>query len=740
MSFWGKLRGQKKERKQDRPSQAVPPRVTSSMNGGFYLPGDRIGPYEIASRPLLGGMGIVYLCNDLEEGRPVALKTFRPEFLPDRAARDRFLREGTRWVEMGAHPHIVRCYHVFRTDAGDEVYLVLELVAKEPGHEDASLRAWLTPEVPLPIEQALLFALQMARGMQHAVETIPGFVHRDLKPENVLVGADTLPCGVALNRLRVTDFGLAAALETGGDQPSAAGHREGKDDLALGRTQLTYGIVGTPLYMAPEQWRGEPVTVATDVYALGCILYEMLAGQRAVEGNSLAALERGHCAGQVRPLPAAVAAEAREVVARCLAVEPRARYGNWAEVETALGAAYRAVVGPSVPAAVPAVALGHAEQVANGWSYSEIGASYIHLGKAEVAVSYFERAGAVGEAEGERPLAIAALTNLGSSYLRLGDAHRAIGYCEQALAIAREIGDRHGEGNPLSNLGLAYAALGDARRAIGYHEQALTIARESGDRRIEGTALGNLGLAYVRLGETRRAIGYHEQMLTIAREIGDHRWEGLGLMNLGNAYADLGDARRAIGYHEQQLAISREVGDRWGEGSGLTNLGNAYTDLGDPRRAIGYHEQALMVAREIGDRRVEELGLMNLGIAYLHLGDARRAINCFEQALAAAREVGDRRAEGQTLGNLGVACANLGNEHQAAGYWQRATVIFEEIGDVKNATLFGFNLAQLLVQQRRYAEALPYAQRAAQVFNQIGHAQYTHRAQQLLAQIQAALR
>src|SRR5512135_3729636 len=107
-----------------------------------YSPGAHIADrYEVAACPLMGGMGIVYICFDHQEQRPVALKTFKPEHLPDRAARDRFLREGTAWVDLGAHPHIVRCYRVLRIDP--EVYLVLELIAKEQDREDASLRSWL---------------------------------------------------------------------------------------------------------------------------------------------------------------------------------------------------------------------------------------------------------------------------------------------------------------------------------------------------------------------------------------------------------------------------------------------------------------------------------------------------------------------------------------------------------------------------------------------------------------------
>src|SRR5512147_825325 len=178
-----------------------------------YPPGTRIGPYEIASLPMMGGMGVVYFALDhSNDGRPVALKTFRPELLPNREARDRFLREGAAWIELGSHPHIVRCYKVEYIDP--TAFLVLELIAKEQNMPDASLRSWLTPGHPLPIDQALLFALQIARGMQHATEKIPGFVHRDLKPENILVGSDKLP-GTNINRLRVTDFGLVKTLASG---------------------------------------------------------------------------------------------------------------------------------------------------------------------------------------------------------------------------------------------------------------------------------------------------------------------------------------------------------------------------------------------------------------------------------------------------------------------------------------------------------------------------------------------
>ncbi|MGH7456124.1 MAG: serine/threonine-protein kinase, partial [bacterium] len=322
--------------------------------------------YEVVQGPrekpsLAGGMGLVYLCVDhAENGRPVALKTFRPELLPDRAARDRFLREGTTWVQMGKHPHIVRCHEVFKADIGPEVFFVLELVAAAEGKRDASLRSWLTSGKPLSVEQALLFALHIARGMKHATAKILELVHRDLKPENLLIGREGL--------LRVTDFGLATVT----------------------RSSTEGG--GTLLYMAPEQWDQTNVDLRADIYAFGCILFEMLAGHPAVQPGSIPALKKAHQTGQVRALPADLSIEVTALIRQCMAVRPEARYGTWSEVESVVENTYPAkrgisdkvVTGKNVPIELTRQVelqseisrFARIERVAMAWSYNAMGVSY----------------------------------------------------------------------------------------------------------------------------------------------------------------------------------------------------------------------------------------------------------------------------------------------------------------------------------------------------------------------------
>jgi len=644
----------------------------------FYPPGSRIASrYEVASLPKMGGMGIVYICFDHLEQHPIALKTFRPEYLSDRVMRDRFLRQGTTWLELGKHPHIVRCYGVEHIGDGTEVYLVLEFVAKQDGREDASLRSWLVPGNAMRVEQALLFGLQVARGMKYALEKIPGFVHRDLKPENVLVGADKFG-DTNINRVRVTDFDLVSVVQDLGGQ--GVGNKNGTSSNLI-RTQLSHGIAGTPHYMAPEQWKGEGICVQTDMYALGCIMYEMLAGQRVVDGMSESDLKQAHLEGKLRSFPRGLPDVVTGLVHRCLEKKPQDRFGDWRQVESVIGSAYRQVSGQAIPAAGTSREEDRDERVAMGQAFNALGLSYSDIGKPAVAKTYFERVLTTGQTEHDLALEVVGLANLGSAYHALGDARKAIVYWEQSLAIARESGYRNMEGSTLGNLGLAYRDLGDPRRAIEYFKQSLEIARETGDRNGEGNALNNLGFAYSDLGDAHRAIEYSEQSLAIFHETGDRNGEGGNLNNLGLAYQNLGDARKAIEYFEQSLTIACEIGDLKGEGQSLGNLGGAYHALGDTRKAIEYYEQSLDIARETGDRNGEGKALNNLGVANSDLGDTRKAIEYHEQSLAIARETGNRNGEGGNLNNLGSAYDDLGDPSRAIEYYEQALAIFRETGN-----------------------------------------------------------
>ncbi len=484
--------------------------------------------YEVVNK-LAGGMGLVYLCRDIPTSELVALKTFKPEYLSHRMARDLFLREGTMWVELGSHPNIVRAYRVERIGDGREVYLVLEWIVQPEGKASPSLRSWMPRGRPLSVQQALLFTLHIVRGMKHATKKIPGLVHRDLKPENVLVGHD----GVA----RVTDFGLAGTLTgMGADLVTLPASQEN-----FGRTQLTRGIVGTPLYMAPEQWQHQPLDARADMYALGCILYEMVSGRFAANGKTREEIREIHLSGAIQPPPADLPKEVVRFLLNCLMVNPDQRYRNWLAMEEALIEVYKTVVSLDVPTERVAGDTTKDERIALGQSYNSMGLSYLDIGKLDVAVMYFEQAVIIARTERAADLESAGLGNLGEVYRVMGYGKRSVEFHEEQLTIAHETGNRAEQGRALGELGQAYRALKDPRRAIRFHEQQLAIAQELGDRYKEAAALDSLALTYHQLGKVNKAVDLNKETLAIATSIGDQVRIKSVLSHMGRIY--LGDGQ-----------------------------------------------------------------------------------------------------------------------------------------------------------------------------------------------------
>jgi len=622
--------------------------------------------YQVEQAPnfkrgiLVGGMGFVYICHDTKADRPVALKFFKPEYLSDRFARDRFLREGTAWIELGSHPHIVRCYDVKYIDP--TAFLVLELIAKKRGMKDASLRSWMG--APMPIEQALLFALQIARGMQYAVAKIPGFVHRDLKPENILVGADKLP-GTNINRVRVTDFGLIKIIA------------DGVVDVPIGNTSHSNHIQsnsilgrGTPQYMAPEQWKDGFIDVYTDVYALGCILYEMLSGQPVVKGKTDEQIRVAHSDGKLRPIPRGLSKPLRAFLEGSLAIEAGNRYQTWNKVTTTLEGLCAGLGVEPMPQAKEQEVETDAERKPTASAYNVRGIEYTHIGKTKKALDYFKKALKIFQEIHDREGEGAVQGNMGNAYAQLGKMDDAFRYCEWDLKIARERKDRDREGVALGSIGDIYRKLGNVDRAIEYYELRLKIVRETGDLRGEGNTLNSLGMTYAALGNVKDALVCYKKQLAITRKIGDRRGRGNAWGSLGNAYAQLGETSRAIFFYNLYLKIAKEIGDWAGEGNALGNLGNVYLTLGDTQYAIDiFYKPSLDIASKTGNKLAEGNALGNLGIAYVQLDRTDDGFKYYKRRLEIAREIGDKDGQCATLFNMGNLYMKNGQVEEAASVW-----------------------------------------------------------------------
>ena len=273
--------------------------------------GTRLGPYEIVSSLGAGGMGEVYRARDSKLKREVAIKVLPAAVANDRERLARFQREAEVLASLN-HPHIAHIYGI------EQNALVMELVEGE----DLSQRI---ARGAIPIEEKLPIAGQIAEALEAAHEQ--AVIHRDLKPANIKVRPD--------GTVKILDFGLAKALETGtGNRESGTGNREpGAAYLANSPTLTSPAmtvrgmILGTAAYMAPEQAKGKAVDKRADIWAFGCVFYEMLAGKKAFAGedvtDTLTSVMRD--APDWNALPIATPPPIRSLLRRCIEKDPRKR-------------------------------------------------------------------------------------------------------------------------------------------------------------------------------------------------------------------------------------------------------------------------------------------------------------------------------------------------------------------------------------------------------------------------------
>jgi beta-lactam-binding protein with PASTA domain/tRNA A-37 threonylcarbamoyl transferase component Bud32 len=246
------------------------------------------GRYRIVRKLGSGGMANVYLAEDEELGRRVAIKILNDRYANDELFIERFRREAKSAAAL-SHPNIVSIYD--RGEAEGTYYIAMEVI------EGRSLKELIMTRGPLPIAQALAYMHEILEALRFAHRH--GIIHRDIKPHNILIG----------ERLKVTDFGIARA---GASQMTEAG-----------------SIMGTAQYLSPEQARGAPVTASSDLYSAGIVLFEMLTGKVPFNGDSAIEIAMKHLneipkpPSKIRP---EIPDELDQVVLRALAKNPEDRY------------------------------------------------------------------------------------------------------------------------------------------------------------------------------------------------------------------------------------------------------------------------------------------------------------------------------------------------------------------------------------------------------------------------------
>ena len=308
-----------------------------------------------------GGMGVVLEAFDPHLQRPVAIKVLNPKFQEKQSAMERFCREG-RAAASVSHEHVVPMYQVARIEEGEIAFLVMQLIVGE------TLIERLKEETPMPPNEVARIAMQIAAGLSAAHEM--GLVHRDIKPGNVLIEKST-------GRVKLTDFGLARSTE----------------DIRLTQTGM---LVGTALYMSPEQALGQTVDERSDLFSLGAVMYEMATGRSAFEAPTAVGVMKQIMDTQP-PAPHKVNPEIdkpmSDLIMQLLCKKAEDRPDSAGQVARAL-ASIVAEHGPISPLQVPAVASSEVKRLSKRatvasrvWTWSGWGIATLLLAGLVLAMS-----------------------------------------------------------------------------------------------------------------------------------------------------------------------------------------------------------------------------------------------------------------------------------------------------------------------------------------------------------------
>ena len=289
------------------------------------MAGREMGSYRILSLLGSGGMGEVYRAQDNSLRREVAIKVLPQQFSQDTERLARFQREARLLASLN-HPNIAAIHGL--DDSNGVRFLVLELVEGETLANRLAKKG-------LPVQEALEISQQIAEGLEAAHES--GVIHRDLKPANVIVTADA--------KVKILDFGLAKLLET-----SASADDLSRSPTRTGQSTSAGVILGTAAYMSPEQARGKKVDRRSDIWAFGCVLYELLTGTKAFVGETVTDILGAivHTDPDWEALPEDTPWAIRKLLRRCLEKDPHQRLHDIADARIEIAEVLRGSAEPGV--------------------------------------------------------------------------------------------------------------------------------------------------------------------------------------------------------------------------------------------------------------------------------------------------------------------------------------------------------------------------------------------------------
>jgi serine/threonine protein kinase len=392
-----------------------------------FSTGDMIADRFLVLEHRAGGFSDVYLTFDLHpvEHACRALKTIRSAEKWSREARAAFDRETAAWISLGKHTNVVRCFTAM--EIANVPYLILEWISDEIS-ETYNLRN-LIGNTALGSHYCPNAIADLCRALIHCKQLLPGFAHGDIKPENLLIGENL--------QVKLTDFGLTRTRALFGNPAGV----EAAD------------WIGTPQYMAPELWGGTSPTELTDIYAIGCLIYEMIEGEWPFPGRSVPSIRRGHIEGGLQS-PTLMTKDVWQVVSLCLSKDPKDRPQSYEDLADLVRAAFRDRTEPARDRPVKANTM-------TATDYGNQALGLMNAGEDELALKSLDRALELD------PTLSRAYNNRALLYCRLNRPDDAMRDWARALELdpdfVEALNNRAGKYNEIGKVELALA---DAERAV----------------------------------------------------------------------------------------------------------------------------------------------------------------------------------------------------------------------------------------------------------------------------------
>lgn len=519
----------------------------------FYKVGEKIGDRYEVSAIHHGAMGVVYGCFDHQTKLPRALKTVRARYAKDKQVLAMFESEAAVWISLEKHPNIVHAYLV--EIFGNLPYVITEYV-RGPAGMEGDLRGWLgSTRLTLPI--AVSMALQIAQGMQHAVRKIPNLVHRDLKPANILVNVDGKPL--------VTDFGLVRVVKSG---------------------------VGTPAYMSPEQFESGEIDGRSDIYAYGCILFEMFTAHRLFPAVTEYEWEQAHLKSIPPHLTSIVPGLPREIdrfVSQCLDKNVGARPQSWDAVVAFFAEWYHRLTGNAVILDFSSLALDAAEWLTASYSLCNLNRYSEMLLACDQAIKIDSKNAAIW-------------TNKSVALTGLCDHDSALRAAENAICLDSNFTPAW------DSKGCALCGLKRYDEALAAYQKVLVVDANN------AITLSNKSNALISLNRNEEAVAACHKALAVEP-------------NLANAWFNMSCALRNLDRHEESLMAYEKAFRFDANISSWLGKGWLYLTLNKFDEAIRAYDRAL----EIDPTSLP--AWCNRGMALSRLQRNVEAMQAFDQAL-----------------------------------------------------------------------------------------------------------